>query len=153
MKFSPCANYLVSVSKDRKLALFDRDFNLTFSYEAHSRAINTVAFSPDSKTIVTGSRDKTIKLHSIEEKKIINEIPVKKQVYSVEFCSNTLLAVGLEEGSIIFIKEQNGKWEIINKIPDQYGHTEEVTCLKWSKGRLASSSKDNSVRIFNVREL
>lgn len=65
MKFSPCSNYFASVSKDRKLAVFDKDFNLMFGYEAHSRAINTVAFSPDSKTIVTGSRDKTLKLHSI----------------------------------------------------------------------------------------
>ena len=66
MKFSPCSNYLASVSKDRKLAVFDKNFDLFFSYEAHTRAINCLAFSPDSKFIITGSRDKTIKIHSIE---------------------------------------------------------------------------------------
>lgn len=28
MKFSPCSNYLASVSKDRKLAVFNKDFEL-----------------------------------------------------------------------------------------------------------------------------
>ena len=31
---------------------------------AHSRPINSVAFSPDGKTIVSGSNDKTIKVWS-----------------------------------------------------------------------------------------
>lgn len=32
MDFSSSGKYLASVSKDRKLALFDSDFNLVFSY-------------------------------------------------------------------------------------------------------------------------
>lgn len=66
MDFSP--KYLVSVSKDRKLAVYDfaNGFEVVSSYEAHSRAITSVSISRDEKYIVTGSRDKTIKIHSIE---------------------------------------------------------------------------------------
>ena len=64
---------MVSVSKDRKLAVYDRQSNyeVLSSYEAHTRAITSVSISRDEKFIVTGSRDKTIKIHSIEEKKAI----------------------------------------------------------------------------------
>lgn len=65
MEFSFLDNYLVSVSKDRKLAVFNKEFELIFSYEAHSRAITSVSIDRTEQFIVTGSRDKTIKVHSI----------------------------------------------------------------------------------------
>ena len=34
----------------------------TETQNAHSRRINSVAFSPDGKTIVSGSHDKTLKV-------------------------------------------------------------------------------------------
>ena len=72
MEYSQSGKYLTSVSKDRKLALFDTEnYDLIMSYEAHTRAITSVSISSDEKFIVTGSRDKTIKIHSIAEKKAI----------------------------------------------------------------------------------
>lgn len=65
MVFSNNNKYLVSVSKDRKMGVFDENCELLFGYEAHSRVITSVSVSPDSKFIATGSRDKTIKIHSI----------------------------------------------------------------------------------------
>lgn len=71
MDFSPCGNYLASVSKDRKLAIFDSDFELVFSYEAHTRAATCVSFSIDSKFVATGSRDKFVKITSLEKKSAV----------------------------------------------------------------------------------
>lgn len=78
----------MSVSKDRKLAVYDRanNYEVLSSYEAHTRAITSVSISSDEKYIVTGSRDKTIKIHSIEEKKAIAEHEFKTVVTSVAFC-------------------------------------------------------------------
>jgi WD40 repeat protein len=77
MDFSE-AGYFCSVSKDRKLAVFDREFELVFGYEAHSRAILCVSFSEDGKLVGTGGRDKFVRVHSVEEKKVIAEFEVKK---------------------------------------------------------------------------
>lgn len=108
MEFSAKNNYLVSVSKDRKLAVFDSSFELIFSYEAHNRAITSVSISHDEKFIVTGSRDKTIKIHSIEEKKHIAEYEFKTVVTAVAYChlegKESLICCGLQDGSIILLE-------------------------------------------------
>lgn len=69
--------YLLTVSKDRTCALFDKNFVLQFSEQIHTRAITTGHISSDSKYFITGSRDKTIKVTSIETKKVITTFDVK----------------------------------------------------------------------------
>lgn len=88
MEFSHNGQLLASVSKDRQLAVWDSKFEKVFSYEAHSRAITSVAFSPNDQLLVTGGRDKTVRIHSINECKQIAEIDLKKEVHSVTFCGN-----------------------------------------------------------------
>jgi WD40 repeat protein len=78
MEWSECGKYFASVSKDRKLAVFDEQYEAIFGYEAHSRAITCLSFSSNSKYIVTGSRDKHIKIHSLENKNIFATYDVKK---------------------------------------------------------------------------
>lgn len=79
---------MISVSKDRKLAVYDRvnNYEVLSSYEAHTRAITSVSISRDEKHIVTGSRDKTVKIHSVEDKKSIAEYEFKTVVTSVAYC-------------------------------------------------------------------
>lgn len=88
MKFSNHGEFLVSVGKDRKLGVFNQDYELMFGYEAHSRAITSVDVSLCDKYILTGSRDKLIKIHSVEEKKCICELNIKKPIHAVAFCGN-----------------------------------------------------------------
>ena len=48
------------------MAVFDcseKKFDLLFSYEAHSRAVTCISIHENSNIIVTGSRDKTLKIH------------------------------------------------------------------------------------------
>ena len=78
MEFSSCGKFLASVSKDRRLTVFNEDFNVVFSAEAHARAIMCVCFSPNCEFVATGSRDKFIKIHSIISKSQVCEYEVKK---------------------------------------------------------------------------
>lgn len=79
---------MVSVSKDRKLAVYDvtNNYEVLWSYEAHTRAITSVSISKDEKYIVTGSRDKTIKIHSIADQKAVTEYEFKAVVTAVAYC-------------------------------------------------------------------
>lgn len=108
MQFSPSGKYFVSGSKDRKLAVFNNDFELLFGYEAHTRAITSVSISVDDKFIVTGSRDKTVKIHSIEEKKSIAEYEFKCVVTAVAFCQlkdhENVICCGLIDGSVALLE-------------------------------------------------
>lgn len=78
MDFSPCGKYFASVSKDRRLAVYDENFDVLFSNETHLRAITCVSFSPNSAYVATGSRDKHVQIHGVETKNKICQFDMKK---------------------------------------------------------------------------
>ena len=104
LEFSPSDSLLASVSKDRKMAVFSKDFDLVFSYEAHLRAITGLSFDLEEKYILTGSRDKTIKLHSISERKSVFELNMKQQISCVAFSREkaykSYFVVGCSSGDV-----------------------------------------------------
>ena len=67
-----------------------------------------MSISRDEKFIVTGSRDKTIKIHSIEEKKAIAEYEFKAVVTSVAYCQlegkEKLICCGLLDGTVMLLE-------------------------------------------------
>jgi WD40 repeat protein len=90
-------------------------------------------FSFDSKYIVTGSRDKTIKIHELEHRKTIAEMKFKKPVYSVSFApKDYTIAVGCENGSVYIIKLVDEKLVELAKIEDYVGHSGIVNRLCWT---------------------
>ena len=116
MCFSPCGQLFASVSKDRKLAVFNSDFDFSFGYEAHTRAITCVSFSPSGQFIATGSKDKLVKIHSIDSRSSITELLMKKSILSIAFCSQESLAVGCQDGAMVFVGWADGKLEIIGEV-------------------------------------
>ena len=77
MEFTPDGKYFVTVSKDRRLAVFDcrdRKFDFVYGYESHSRAITSVSSNQNSTLLVTGSRDKNVKIHDISQQKVTDEL-------------------------------------------------------------------------------
>ena len=68
MEFSPDDRYLLSVSRDRHLSLFQRGgeagtppFQLVERLEAHKRIVWAVSWAPRGGLFATGSRDKTVR--------------------------------------------------------------------------------------------
>lgn len=152
LEFSPSDKYLASVSKDRKMAVYSNDFTMLFNYEAHLRAITCLSFHLSEEYIITGSRDKHIKLHSISKQKIIDEINLKQPISAIAFARTKehqgIFIVGCFNGDIYIGAIENEKLSIKMKLPEENGHTQEVTALKWNGNLFASSSHDFSVRIY-----
>ncbi len=87
IQFSHNDKYFASVSKDRKLVVYSgADFEVLFNYEAHLRTITCLSFHKSEEFILTGSRDKTIRLHSISEQKEIKQLLLKHPVSALSCC-------------------------------------------------------------------
>jgi len=86
MEFSFNDRYFATAGKDRKLAIYSCDLTLLYSCEPHLRAITCLSFHHNENYLITGSRDKTIKLHNMESKTITAELNCQHPVSAVAFC-------------------------------------------------------------------
>src|SRR5690348_3523509 len=68
----------------------DPDENLKlkslYTHHAHDKDINTIAISPNEKIFATGSQDKTIKVWSTKDGKLVGKfLGHKRGVWSIDF--------------------------------------------------------------------
>lgn len=61
-------NYLDDSKKDIN---YKEPYTLYYDDKTHTRIVYGISFSHDEKFIATGARDKRIKIHSINDKKVI----------------------------------------------------------------------------------
>ncbi|MFM6250169.1 MAG: WD40 repeat domain-containing protein, partial [Dolichospermum sp.] len=88
-----------------------------------SRGINSIAFSPDSQFLISGSDDKTIKLWDINLRlAIFPFLGHAKKVYAVAFSPlGKLIASGSKDKTVRMWSLETGK-----EIYSFQGHTDEV---------------------------
>ncbi|MEG4396791.1 nSTAND1 domain-containing NTPase [Microcoleus sp. BROC3] len=114
----------------------------------HSDWINTVSFSPDRKTLASGSRDSTIKLWNVSTGQLIRTINDSKSIVSVSFSPDgKTLASNSGDKSIKLWNVATGK-----EIKTLNGHSNWVRSLSFSPDSktLASGSDDKSIKLWNV---
>jgi WD40 repeat protein len=76
----------------------------------HTNSVNGVAVSPDGKTVVSGSQDKTIRFWDVASGKRVGIIRHTAGVQAVAFSPDgRVLAVADREGHIIFFDADNRK--------------------------------------------
>ncbi|WP_341737640.1 CHAT domain-containing protein [Microcoleus sp. CAWBG640] len=117
--------------------------------ETHSSQVLSVSFSPDSKTLASGSADNTVKLWDVSTGKEIRTLQGHSSaVYSVSFSPDgKTLASGSNDKTIKLWDVTTGK-----EIRTLKGHGNMVLSVSFSPDgkTLASGSGDNTIKLWDV---
>ena len=130
----------------------------TSSIEGHTEAVISTQFSPDSRSLASGSGDTTVRIYDVD-----TETPrfVCKGHHNWVLCiswspNGRKLASACKSGVIQLWNPNTGK-QLLGKKNGMTGHKQFVTCLQWqplhldaSSRLLASSSKDCTIRIWDT---
>ncbi len=115
--------------------------------EGHSNGVLSVAFSPDGKTIASGSADNTIKLWNLEGKELRTLTGHSNGVWRVAFSPDgKTIAIGSDDNTIKLCNLE-GK-ELLTLT----GHINEVISVAFSPDgkTIASGSLDNTIKLWNL---
>ncbi|TFI54976.1 serine/threonine protein kinase [Mastigocladus laminosus UU774] len=135
-------------------------FVLAKTLKSHSDSVNSVAFSPDGKTLASGSWDKTVKIWNVGTGQVIRTLNGHSNfVYSVAFSpdgktlasgsfDNTIKIWNVGTGQVI--RTLNGHSDFVLSVA--FGHSDFVLSVAFSPDgkTLASGSRDKTVKIWNV---
>ena len=115
----------------------------------HEDSITGVTYSPDSKTIATSSKDKTIKIwHATNGSKLFDLRGHTGVVSSVTYSPDgRAIASGSDDKTIKIWNASTG-----GKVADLRGHTDAITRITYSPDgkTIATGSNDKTVRIWDV---
>jgi len=105
-------------------------------FEGHTNEVTKCEFSPDGKYIISGSKDKTLKIWEVAT---CNELfSLKGYTDSIEACSispdGQKVAIGDELGQLLFANMENIKFSISFITPTRFwNYSEEQKKYLWSK--------------------
>lgn len=131
VKFSPNGEYIVTVSADHKVALYDGKTGEFKSFvgeeEGHSGSVFAASWSPDSKTFATASADATIRLWDVETGKSTKvwtfEKSVPNQQVGVVFAGDYIISLSLSGELNYLTLDSDTPVKVIS------GHQKNITSL------------------------
>jgi WD40 repeat protein len=164
---------VAGASDDRTVWVWDSDRrNVVALLSGHQSAVTTVAFSPDSRRLLSGSQDSTIRLWDPENRKMIRSIEIgprpqevfqTRLVTSVAFAPDGRHAVSAH-GTYLSRKQEfvpgtdnNIRlWDLeTGQLLRQFrGHTMAVSSIAFSPcgRRILSASLDGTVRLWSAEQ-
>ncbi|MFP4575509.1 MAG: WD40 repeat domain-containing protein, partial [Coleofasciculus sp.] len=116
------------------------------TFLGHGASVNSVSFSPDGKTLASGSGDNTIKLWDVQTGKEITTLQ-DTSVNSVSFSPDGQTLASGSADTIKLWDVQTGK-----EITTPLGHDNSVISVSFSPDgqTLAFGSFDNTIKLWNV---
>ncbi len=148
LQFQPLAIKNTSNPK-QPISTTSQNPDLVSILKGHSSDVNSVVFSPDGKTLASGSDDKTIKLWNLTTKKEIRTLQGhSKWIWTVAFSPDgkTLASAGADKTITL--------WDVSsgNVIQTLVGHSDGVASVAFSPDgkTLASGSLDKTIKLWNL---
>jgi WD40 repeat protein len=121
-------------------------WSLVRTLSGHSEAVLSVAYSPDSRRLASGSNDRTVKIWDAETGALIRTLRHSERVLSVAYSPDSRrLASGSSDNTIKIWDAETGA--LLRTLS---GHSEIVRSVAYSPDgrRLASGSLDKTVKIW-----
>lgn len=130
--------------------IFD-GYHGNFGGLGHTQAITCLKF--DEQTIVTGSRDKTVKIWDLRNGMVLDTIPFNSHVSSVSFdCSDIVVAAG--DNEVHLVNRHSGSRSSLGLSADGsgwIGHVKSVRAVAIYEWKIVSAGKDGAVKIWRKR--
>ena len=153
LAISPDGNLIASGSKDNSIKIFEtkgfREIRTITS--PRSKHVTALRFSPDSKSLLSGNKDKIAILWDMENSN--NAVSFKgnsRKINDVAFSPDGKLIATAGDDMIIRIWEKNNSQEPIYMLQ---GHSSSITSIDFtSDGRfIGSASKDRTIRVWDYK--
>ncbi|CAD8198450.1 unnamed protein product [Paramecium pentaurelia] len=123
--------------------------NDLYKLDGHSQPVSSVSFSPDGKTLASGSQDNFILLWEVKTGQNTRKLNGRSAILSICFSPDgNTLASGSSDKSICLWDIKTGQQKA--KLDD---HTDQVrsVCFSPDGNTLASGSQDNSILLWEVK--
>ncbi|QJX00259.1 WD40 repeat domain-containing protein [Frigoriglobus tundricola] len=138
-------------SKDAPEAVFEVS-KAKFELKGHSDIVDTIAFSPDGKTLATAGADKAVKLWNPADGKEIKALGTHDgSVYAVAFSPDGKLLASAGAGKDNLVKIWDVKEQ--RELTQLRGHEQPVTAVVFADNeRVVTASMDRSIRTWTTKE-
>ena len=150
VSINPLGNLIASCSDDSTIKLWKNNIH-GFSHliKIHQSSVKSIDFSPSGKLLISGGKDKKIKIYSIPENKIISSLNNKYSINKVKMSPNSCLIALCDEKSAK-IWDINKQKMLSNYINEHIGN---INCIKWSPDNIcfASGGKDHKIKLYDIR--
>ncbi|WP_109830369.1 WD40 domain-containing protein [Reichenbachiella versicolor] len=164
----PNTSLIAGLGRDKKILLWDKGNleNAPMKMAGHTSTLTAIAVSPDGKFIYTGSKDKTMRVWSIEQKTLIHSIKTGLQVNSIAIspdgmkivtaCGTTSAVYGTTSPSGLYIWnfDKLSEYATAKKVEKQSleKHAASVSKVIFSRdgSKIYSSGYDNMIYVWDV---